>query len=68
MRGGARAPGAHLAATAPHHSAAAYFDDGVLADGTALYAELALRRLAAGGKQADRERAGSEQAGSEQAG
>ena len=32
-----------------NHSAAARFDDGVLADGAALYAELALRRLAAGG-------------------
>ena len=37
-------------ATAPsNHSAAARFDDGVLADGAALYAELALRRLTAGG-------------------
>jgi amidohydrolase len=36
------------AATAPfNHSAEAVFDDTVLADGTALYAELALRRLAA---------------------
>ncbi len=36
-------------ATAPfNHSADAVFDDGALADGTALYAELALRRLAAG--------------------
>jgi amidohydrolase len=36
-------------ATAPYnHSAEAVFDDGVIADGTALYAELALRRLAAG--------------------
>jgi len=35
--------------TAPtNHSAEAVFDDLVLADGTALYAELALRRLAAG--------------------
>jgi amidohydrolase len=34
--------------TAPfNHSAEAVFDDSVLADGTALYAELALRRLAA---------------------
>jgi hippurate hydrolase len=34
--------------TAPsNHSAAAVFDDAVLADGTALYAELALRRLGA---------------------
>jgi hippurate hydrolase len=37
------------AATAPfNHSAEAVFDDTVLADGTTLYAELALRRLAAG--------------------
>jgi amidohydrolase len=36
-------------ATAPfNHSAYAVFDDAVLADGTALYCELALRRLAAG--------------------
>jgi hippurate hydrolase len=35
-------------ATAPYnHSAEAVFDDGVLADGVALYAELATRRLAA---------------------
>jgi amidohydrolase len=35
--------------TAPsNHSAHAVFDDAALADGTALYAELALRRLAAG--------------------
>ena len=35
-------------ATAPfNHSAEAVFDDAVLSDGTALYAELALRRLAA---------------------
>jgi amidohydrolase len=35
--------------TAPfNHSAEAVFDDAVLPDGTALYAELALRRLAAG--------------------
>jgi len=35
--------------TAPfNHSAEAIFDDAVLPDGTALYAELALRRLAAG--------------------
>ena len=34
--------------TAPfNHSAEAVFDDAVLPDGTALYAELALRRLAA---------------------
>ena len=31
-----------------NHSAHAVFDDSVLADGTALYAELALRRLAQG--------------------
>jgi amidohydrolase len=36
-------------ATAPYnHSAEAVFDDAVIADGTSLYAELALRRLAAG--------------------
>jgi amidohydrolase len=36
-------------ATAPYnHSAEAVFDDAVIADGTALYAELALRRLTAG--------------------
>jgi metal-dependent amidase/aminoacylase/carboxypeptidase family protein len=36
-------------ATAPYnHSAEAVFDDAVLSDGAALYAELALRRLAAG--------------------
>ena len=35
--------------TAPtNHSAIAMFDDSVLAEGTALYAELALRRLAKG--------------------
>jgi hippurate hydrolase len=34
--------------TAPfNHSAEAVFDDAVLPDGTALYAELAVRRLAA---------------------
>ncbi len=43
---GASAPGADLEAAASNHSATAYFDDGVLADGAALYAELALRRLA----------------------
>jgi amidohydrolase len=32
-----------------NHSAEAVFDDAVLPDGTAVYAELALRRLAAGG-------------------
>jgi hippurate hydrolase len=36
-------------ATAPYnHSAEAVFDDAVIADGTALYAELAMRRLASG--------------------
>jgi hippurate hydrolase len=44
---GASAPGADLETAASNHSATAYFDDGVLADGTTLYAELALRRLAA---------------------
>ena len=35
--------------TAPsNHSAGAVFDDAVIADGITLYAELALRRLAAG--------------------
>ena len=43
---GASAPGADVEAAAANHSGAAYFDDGVLADGAALYAELALRRLA----------------------
>jgi hippurate hydrolase len=37
-------------ATAPfNHSAEAVFDDAVLSEGTALYAELALRRLTAAG-------------------
>jgi hippurate hydrolase len=36
------------ATAAYNHSAEATFDDAALADGTALYAELALRRLAAG--------------------
>jgi len=41
-------PPATDAATAPfNHSAEAVFDDAVLADGTALYAELAYRRLTA---------------------
>jgi hippurate hydrolase len=43
---GAAAPGADGETAAANHSGAAYFDDGVLADGAALYAELALRRLA----------------------
>lgn len=42
-------PAGNEPATAPYnHSAEAVFDDAVLADGTALYAELALRRLSAG--------------------
>jgi amidohydrolase len=44
---GACTPGTDPAAAAFNHSAEAVFDDGALADGTALYAELALRRLAA---------------------
>jgi amidohydrolase len=45
---GACPPGADPAAAPFNHSAEAVFDDGVIADGTALYAELALRRLTAG--------------------
>jgi amidohydrolase len=45
---GACTPGTDPATAAFNHSADAVFDDGALADGTALYAELALRRLAAG--------------------
>ena len=42
-------PPANDPLTAPtNHSAHVVFDDAALADGTALYAELALRRLAAG--------------------
>ena len=37
------------ATAAYNHSAEAAFDDAVLGDGAALYAELALRRLAAAG-------------------
>jgi amidohydrolase len=44
---GASPAGADLETASSNHSAAATFDDGVLADGTALYAELALRRLTA---------------------
>jgi amidohydrolase len=44
---GACTPGADPATAPFNHSAEAVFDDGVLADGTALYAELALGRLAA---------------------
>jgi hippurate hydrolase len=46
---GACPPDADPATAPSNHSAAARFDDGVLVDGAALYAELALRRLAAGG-------------------
>jgi metal-dependent amidase/aminoacylase/carboxypeptidase family protein len=45
---GACPAGADPATAAYNHSAEAVFDDAVIADGTALYAELALRRLAAG--------------------
>jgi hippurate hydrolase len=42
-------PPDQLPSSAPfNHSAEAIFDDAVLSEGTALYAELALRRLAAG--------------------
>jgi amidohydrolase len=44
---GACPPGADPATAPYNHSADAVFDDAVLADGAALYAELALRRLAA---------------------
>lgn len=43
---GAAAPGTDLATADWNHSPRAYFDDDVLADGAALYAELAVRRLA----------------------
>lgn len=45
---GACPEGTDPATAAYNHSAEAAFDDAALADGTALYAELALRRLAAG--------------------
>lgn len=45
---GACTPGTDPATAPYNHSAEAVFDDAILADGTALYAELALRRLAAG--------------------
>jgi amidohydrolase len=45
---GACAPDADPATAPSNHSAEAVFDDAVLADGAALLAELALRRLAAG--------------------
>jgi hippurate hydrolase len=44
---GACPPGIDPATAAYNHSAEAMFDDAALADGTALYAQLALRRLAA---------------------
>jgi amidohydrolase len=43
---GACPPGANADEAPSNHSAAAVFDDGVLADGATLLAELALRRLA----------------------
>jgi len=43
---GACPPGADPATAPFNHSADAVFDDAVLGDGAALYAELALRRLA----------------------
>lgn len=46
---GACPPGTSLEAAPSNHSATAVFDDAVLADGTAHYAELALRRLSAAG-------------------
>ncbi len=45
---GACVPDTDPATAAFNHSAEAVFDDAVLADGATLYAELALRRLAAG--------------------
>jgi hippurate hydrolase len=45
---GACPPGADPATAPYNHSSTAVFDDSVLADGAALYAELALRRLARG--------------------
>lgn len=44
---GACPPGADPRTASSNHSSAALFDDTVLADGATLYAELALRRLAA---------------------
>jgi amidohydrolase len=44
---GACPPGADPQAAPSNHSAAALFDDAVLADGATVYAELALRRLTA---------------------
>jgi amidohydrolase len=48
---GACPPGTDPATAPSNHSARAMFDDSVLADGTALLGELALRRLAAQGQQ-----------------
>ncbi len=45
---GACPPGTDPESAPTNHSARALFDDAALAEGTALYAELALRRLAAG--------------------
>jgi amidohydrolase len=45
---GACPPGTDPLTASSNHAARAFFDDSVLADGAALYAELALRRLAAG--------------------
>jgi hippurate hydrolase len=45
---GACPPGTDPHNAPSNHSASAAFDDGVLADGAALYAELAVRRLATG--------------------
>jgi metal-dependent amidase/aminoacylase/carboxypeptidase family protein len=42
---GACPPDADVGTAPFNHSAEAVFDDGILADGTAVYAELALRRL-----------------------
>ncbi|GAA4899640.1 M20 metallopeptidase family protein [Streptomonospora salina] len=47
MSVGACPPDRDPATAAPNHSPEAAYDDGVLADGARLYAELALRRLAA---------------------
>ena len=46
VRLGARPPGTDQETAPSNHSASAVFDDTALADGTAMYAELALRRLA----------------------
>jgi amidohydrolase len=45
---GACPPGTDPLTASSNHAARAFFDDSVLADGAALYAELALRRLAVG--------------------